>query len=86
LFGTSEGSTRGGWTIIRGHTIDAGDASDATGIPPLLISRQLASDFGVEPGSIFRLRAGVPGERSVLPFLSYRVVGIADFSFDTAGG
>jgi putative ABC transport system permease protein len=86
LFGTSEGSTRGGWTIIRGHTIDAGDARDATGIPPLLISRQLAIDFGVEPGSIFRLRAGVPGERSVLPFLIYRVVGIADFSFDTAGG
>jgi len=86
LFGTSEGSTRGGWTIIRGHTIDAGDANDATGIPPLLISRQLASDFGVEPGSIFRLWAGVPGERSVLPFLSYRIVGIADFSFDTAGG
>jgi putative ABC transport system permease protein len=86
LFGTSEGSTRGGWTIIRGHTIDAGDASDPAGIPPLVISRQLASDFGVEPGSVFRLRAGVAGERSVLPFLSYRVVGIADFSFDTVGG
>lgn len=82
LLATSEGSTRGGWTIVRGRNLDAGEAA---GIPPVVMSRRLASDFGVEPGSVVRLRAGVPGERSVLPFLNYRIVGIGDFSFQTEG-
>jgi putative ABC transport system permease protein len=97
LFGTSEGSTRGGWKVVRGRNIDfkdsgdtgdtadAGDARESTGIAPVVISRPLADDFRVEPGSLLRVRAGVPGERSVLPFLNYRIVGIADFSFEAAG-
>ena len=82
LLGTSEGSTRGGWKIVRGRNLDVSRSSD---IPPVVITRRLAADFGVEPGSVLRLRAGVPGEQSVLPFLNYRIVGIADFSFEAAG-
>jgi len=82
LLGTSEGSTRGGWKIVRGRHLDVSRSSD---IPPAVITRRLAADFGVEPGSVLRVRAGVPGEQSVLPFLNYRIVGIADFSFEAAG-
>jgi putative ABC transport system permease protein len=82
LLGTSEGSTRGGWKIGRGRNLDVSRSSD---IPPVVITRRLAADFGVEPGSVLRVRAGVPGEQSVLPFLNYRIVGIADFSFEAAG-
>ena len=82
LLGTSEGSTRGGWKIVRGRNLDASQSSD---IRPVVITRQLAADFGVEPGSVLRVRAGVPGEQSVLPFLNYRIVGIADFSFEATG-
>ena len=85
LLGTSGGSTRGGWTVVRGRNIDSRDSRDSTGIPPVVITRRLASDFRVEPGSILRVRAEVSGERSVLPFLNYRIVGIADFSFEAAG-
>jgi putative ABC transport system permease protein len=88
LLGTSGGSTRGGWTIVRGRNLDDTDDIDARGstdFPPLVATRQLASDFGVEPGSVLRVRAAVPGERSVLPFRNYRIVGIADFRFEAAG-
>jgi putative ABC transport system permease protein len=85
LLGTSGGTTRGGWRLVRGRHIHPGDATDSTGAPPVVIARQLATDFGLEPGSILRVRAAVSGERSVLPFLSYRVVGIADFNFEAAG-
>jgi putative ABC transport system permease protein len=82
LLGTSEGSTRGGWKIVRGRNLDASRSSD---IRPVVVTRQLAADFGVEPGSVLRVRAGVPGEQSVLPFLNFRIVGIADFSSEAAG-
>jgi putative ABC transport system permease protein len=91
LLGTSEGSTRGGWTVVRGRGIDSrdprdsSDARESTGVPPVVITRQLASDFGVEPGAILRVRAAVAGERSVRPFLNYRIVGVADFRFESAG-
>jgi putative ABC transport system permease protein len=84
LLGTSGGSTRGGWTVVRGRNIESGD-SVATDIPAVVIARQLASDFGIEPGSVLRLRAGMPGERSIVPFRDYHVVGIADFTFEAAG-
>jgi putative ABC transport system permease protein len=94
LVGTSGGSTRGGWTLLRGRDIDSRDSRDSSNSidsnesadsPPAVITRRLAADFGLEPGSVLRVRAGVPGERSVLPFLSYRVIGVANFSFEAAG-
>jgi len=91
LIGTSGGSTRGGWTILRGRNIDStdskdsGDSSESADSLAAVITQRLAADFGLEPGSVLRVRAEVPGERSVLPFLDYRVVGVADFSFEAAG-
>jgi putative ABC transport system permease protein len=99
LVGTTEASTRGGWTVVRGRNLDgAGLDSVGSGFPveseregsrtenrPVVMTRQLASDFGLEPGSVLRIRAGVPGERSVLPFIEFQVIGIADFSFEPAG-
>ena len=85
FLGTSEASTRGGWTVVRGRNIDPSDAGGSATMPPLVVTRQLASDFGIEPESVLRVRAGVPRERSVLPLVSYHVVGIADFSFEAAG-
>ena len=82
LVGTSEPSTRGGWTLVRGRNLAA---SESTPNPPLVVTRSLAARFGVEPGSILRLRAGVAGEQSVLPSVDFRIVGVADFSFETAG-
>ena len=87
LVGTS-GTARGGWTLLRGRDIDSRDASgsnQSTDSPPAVITQRLAADFGLEPGSVLRIRAGVPGERSVLPFLNYRIIGVANFSFEAAG-
>src|SRR4051794_37489996 len=74
LIGTGPGSARGGWTIVSGRNLEAADSS---GIPPVIVTRRLATTLNAKPGSLLRLRADVPGERSVLPFVSYRIVGIA---------
>jgi putative ABC transport system permease protein len=80
LFGMSPASERGGWTIIDGVDLAASPPSD---MPPVVVTRRLASDLKLDPGSTLSIRARGEG-RTALPFVRCRVVGIADFSFEAS--
>ncbi len=82
LVGTTAESPRGGWTIVRGAALDQ-DGTPAQ--PEVIVTRLLAAAFGLEPGSLVRLRAAVAGERSALPAVECRVVGVGEFAFEAAG-
>src|SRR5262249_40415870 len=51
---------------------------------PLLVGRPLASRLDVEPGSTVQITIQPSGVASVLPSLSCRVVGIAQFAFNSS--
>ena len=51
------------WTVSAGRNLPPG----VRGETPLVVTRQLATSFGVSPGSMLRLRVRMSGERSVLP-------------------
>jgi putative ABC transport system permease protein len=48
---------------------------------PVIIGRNLATAYGLEPGSSLDVTATPAGIRSALPSVACRVVGLADFSF-----
>lgn len=81
LVGASGASVRGAWTVRRGTTLDHADPSSPD--PPLLVARRLAEALGLEPGSTVQLRVRTPGAASAMPAVKCRVVGIADFSFES---
>jgi putative ABC transport system permease protein len=82
LVGTSEASLRGAWTLVRGTDLSGDDP--AASEPSVVVARRLAALLGVSPGSTVRVRVRIPGGRSALPTITCRVVGIADFSFESA--
>jgi putative ABC transport system permease protein len=70
------GGQGGPWTVLRGRDVEqTGDAVVSTGI---------ATSFGLEPGAALRLRASCSAD-SVLPPMTLRVVGVADFPFEAVG-
>src|SRR3989442_3843662 len=81
LLATSEASGSGAWTLVRGGNLDA---ADATGYPPIVVSRHLATLLNLEPGSTLRVRVRLGDGPSALPAIDFHVVGIADFRFDAA--
>ena len=73
-------SNRDAWTVVRGRNLDEADPED---LPPAVINRSLAAEAGVEPGGMLAVRSACLGRRSVLPVVEFRVVGIADFPFES---
>src|SRR6185436_16599555 len=51
---------------------------------PVLITRNLASLWTLEPGATLSVRAALAGSQSALPAVACRVIGIADSLFATA--
>jgi putative ABC transport system permease protein len=73
-------SRRRVWTISAGRDIaDAG-----AGGAELLVNRNVAAQIGVTLGNVVQLRASCTHQTSALPQATFRLVGIADFPFDTA--
>ena len=68
------------WTVVRGRDLDEADPDD---LPPVVINRNLASEVEAEPGATLTVRSGCLGRRSVLPVVEFRVVGVADFPFES---
>jgi putative ABC transport system permease protein len=69
------GGAGGPWTILRGRDVErTGDAVISSGL----------SSLGLEPGATLRLRASCSAD-SVLPAITLRVVGVAEFPFEAVG-
>jgi putative ABC transport system permease protein len=82
LLGAGGSASSGGWTIVAGRNLDAPPGG---GAPPVLVSRSVAEELGVSPGSRLRVRSGVSGEPSVVPGIECVVAGVAEFTFQSAG-
>ncbi len=82
VVGASPSSIPPGWTLTAGRNFTA---AESAATPPFIVSRQLASMLQLGPGAALRLRVGSRAAGSVLPAVAGRVVGIADFTFETAG-
>jgi putative ABC transport system permease protein len=81
VLSVSEGAERQAWRIVSGN--DFSSEKQPTERPPLIISRRLAEAFSLAPGSPAQLRITLPGASSALPALDVRVVGVAEFVFET---
>jgi putative ABC transport system permease protein len=79
LMNVSGNAERRAWTIVSG----TGLGDDAHEPPAIVIDRKLAADRELTVGSNLRLRVLIPGTRSALPAVDFRVSGIADFEFDS---
>jgi putative ABC transport system permease protein len=78
LIGTTDVEGEGIWKLIEGAGLTAG-----TDAPPIVISKALASRLSLKPGAPLRLRVRLAGQMSALPSMTFRVVGVADFPFET---
>lgn len=66
---------RGEWRVIDG--VDLSDGA-AGGRPDMVVNRTFAREHGLRPGSVVRLS-------STLPAREFRVAGIVEFPFESAG-
>ena len=87
LINLSPGAERQGWHLVQG--VDLGDdrqtgsrAAAATAV----VSRPLSRALGLVPGSAVPLRVLIPGAASAVPVVTFTVVGVADFQFESGGG
>jgi putative ABC transport system permease protein len=68
------------WRILEGEDLTAETAASH----PLVVNRNLARRFGLSPGRAVSLRGRCGRGSSALPAVTFTVVGIADFPFDSA--
>ena len=66
---------RAPWTILRGR--------DAEGSDEVVIDEKIASESRLEPGGEITMRASCVGDLEALPATRLKVVGIAEFPFQT---
>jgi putative ABC transport system permease protein len=81
LLSVSEAAERRAWTIVSGEGFGRMDQTDPS---PIVIDRRLAADRHLSPGQSIRLRGLTIGAQSALPPVDYRIVGVAEFEFDTS--
>ena len=74
-------SRRRVWTVTAGR--DIADGHDTRG-GELLVNQNVAARLGATLGDIIQLRASCTHQTSALPKATFRLVGIAEFPFDTA--
>ena len=72
LVGT-EARQRGEWRVLQGA-----DLAESPGPPQMIVNRTMAADLGLAPGSVVEVASSV----SPSPF---RVAGVVEFPFETAG-
>jgi putative ABC transport system permease protein len=74
------------WTLVAGADLPRAAAQSA-GVetaPLLLVNRRLAGALGVSPGQTIAVRVTCAAERAAMRPADFRVVGVADFPFDSA--
>jgi putative ABC transport system permease protein len=67
------------WTVVEGQDLPDRPSPSAT----LVINRQLARRLGVAPGAAVTLRGRCSRDAGAPPPITFTVVGIADFPFDS---
>jgi putative ABC transport system permease protein len=67
------------WTVVEGRDLPDQSSSSSS----LVINRQLARRLGVAAGASVSLRGQCGGETDARPPVTFSVVGIADFPFDS---
>jgi putative ABC transport system permease protein len=80
VLSVSPEAERQAWRIVSGMGFSPEERLEE---PPLLVSRRLAQSLRLSPGSSVKLRISPPGESTALPSVEMRVVGIAEFVFET---
>jgi putative ABC transport system permease protein len=78
LVGTSGHQAGGAWRLVSGTDLSAAASHDEC---PLIVASRLAAKLHLEPGSRLDVRVTLPGRLSVLPAVSCRVSGTAEFAF-----
>ena len=81
LVGTTQTGSRAAWTVLRGRDLPGLPSSDPC---PILVTRNLAALWALEPGATLPVRATLPGRQSALPSVDCRVIGVADSLFAAA--
>lgn len=82
LVGTTQTGSRAAWTVLRGRDLPVlPSSSDPC---PILVTRNLAALWALEPGATLHVRATLPGRQSALPSVDCRVIGVADSLFAAA--
>ena len=82
LIGSSDAAGLGIWRPVSGSGLDGteGDRS----LPPAVIARPMADRLKLKPGSTINIRVRISGSMSAMPAIALRVVGIAEFPFESA--
>jgi putative ABC transport system permease protein len=79
LLNVSPGAERQTWRLVAGKSLPEGPDGDA---PSIVINRPFAERMALSPGSTVLLRFALAGP-SALPAVPFRVVGIAEFLFES---
>jgi putative ABC transport system permease protein len=79
LLNVSPGAERQTWRLVAGKSLPEGSDGDA---PSIVINRAFAERMALSPGSTVLLRFALAGP-SALPAVPFRVVGIAEFQFES---
>ena len=82
LIGSSDAAGLGIWRPVSGSNLDGteGDLS----LQPAVIARPMADRMKLTPGSTINIRVRITGAMSAMPSIALRVVGIAEFPFESA--
>jgi putative ABC transport system permease protein len=81
LIGTSDPAGLGVWRQLTGSGLDG--AGRDPSMPPAVIARPMAERFHLSPGSTLTMRVRIPGTLSAMPAITLRVLGVADFPFES---
>src|SRR5262245_859752 len=81
VLSVSQGAERQAWRIVSGRGFNSGEPLED--VLPLIIGPRVAESLILSPGSSVKLRVLPPGASSALPAVKMRVVGIAEFAFET---
>lgn len=67
------------WTVLEGQDLPEEPAD----VPVLVVNQNLARRLGIAPGADLLLRGGCREMADAMPAVRFRVIGIADFPFDS---
>jgi putative ABC transport system permease protein len=81
LIGSSDPAGLGIWRQLGGSNLDGGPGDSA--LPAAVVSRPMAERLGLVIGSTIGVRVRFSSELSAMPAVSLRVVGVADFPFES---
>jgi putative ABC transport system permease protein len=84
LVGSSDPAGLGIWRSLTGSTLDSFVSTvGEQAWPPAVVSRPMADRLKLVPGTTISVRVRITGSLSAMPAIPLRVVGVADFPFES---